>query len=84
MFNPSSNRVHETKVSAFCIQHTKMNYELICDAGLIQGAHFLKLWRNVMRYELKLDTEVEFGTENCNDACVCCERMISLRRAVVV
>jgi len=27
LFNPSSNRVHESKVSAFRIQQMKMNYE---------------------------------------------------------
>ena len=32
-------------------------------SGLIQGVHFGKLWRNGIRTELKLDTEVEFGAE---------------------
>ena len=37
-------------------------------SGLIQGIHFRKCWRNGIRTEQKLDTDVEFGAEDSTDA----------------
>ena len=46
---------------------------MFCTSELIQGVHFRKRWRNVIRVciELQLDTEVEFGAEDSDDAGVC-------------